>query len=493
MSRPCPRLLLSALRGGAGKTTLTLGLLAAWRIQGRRVIPFKKGPDYIDPAWHTLAAGSPSHNLDPFLMEGDQILNLVTRQAQAADVLLIEGNRGLFDGLDAQGTYSTAELAKLLATPVVLVVDCTMTTRTAAALVLGCQHFDPQVNLVGVILNQVARPRHEAILRASIERYCGVPVLGAVPRLKCAVFPERHMGLVPPPEHRAARQALRAAQDLAERYLDLGGLWQAACQAPPLPVISRPLYPEPEIRETVNIGIVRDAAFQFYYPENLEALEQAGARLVFLSALSDPELPPDLDALYLGGGFPETNALALAGNATFRASVRRAAEAGLPIYAECGGLMYLGRSLHTLEGQAFPMVGLLPYDFLMGKSPQGHGYTTLEVVAPNPFFPPGTRLKGHEFHYSRMQPEPGSEARLAFHLSRGTGMGGQRDGYIYKNVLATYTHLHALGAPEWAPALVRQAREYRRGRLAAHTREALPSAATCPGSERKPRRRANFS
>src|SRR3974377_791759 len=187
MSRSCPRLLLTALRGGAGKTTLTLGLLAAWQAQGRNVIPFKKGPDYIDPAWHSLAAGSPSHNLDPFLMEGDQIMALVSRHAQAADALLIEGNRGLFDGLDAQGTYSTAELAKLLLVPVVLVVDCTMTTRTAAALVLGCQHFAPQVNLGGVTLNQVARPRHEDILRKSIEHYCRVPVLGAVPRLKCAV------------------------------------------------------------------------------------------------------------------------------------------------------------------------------------------------------------------------------------------------------------------------------------------------------------------
>jgi len=493
MFRPCPRLLLSALRGGAGKTTLTLGLLAAWRAQGRNVVPFKKGPDYIDPAWHALAAGSPSHNLDPFLMEGDQIVGLVYRHAAAADALLIEGNRGLFDGLDAQGTYSTAELAKLLATPVVLVVDCSMTTRTAAALVMGCQHFDPQVNLAGVILNQVARPRHEAILRNTIEHYCKVPVLGALPRLKCAVFPERHMGLVPPPEHRAAVRAVQAAQDLAERYLDLPGLWEAACQAPPLPIASEDLYPISEPLPQVNIGIVRDAAFQFYYPENLEALEQAGARLVFLSALTDPQLPRDLDALYLGGGFPETNAPALAHNDTFRASVRQAAEWGLPIYAECGGLMYLGRSIQTLEGQSYPMVGLLPHDFLMGKSPQGHGYTVLEVAAENPYFMPGTRLKGHEFHYSRLQPEPGPEATLAFRMTRGAGICGHRDGFVYKNVLATYTHLHALGAPDWAPALVRQAREYRSWRLTAGNPDPLAQPAAAEDCEGKPRKRAVFS
>ncbi len=490
MSRSCPRLLLTALRGGAGKTTLTLGLLAAWQAQGKNVVPFKKGPDYIDPAWHSLAAGSPSHNLDPFLMEGEQIVALVSRHAQAADALLIEGNRGLFDGLDAQGTYSTAELAKLLTVPVVLVVDCTMTTRTAAALVLGCQHFDPQVNLAGVILNQVARPRHEDILRKSIEHYCQVPVLGAVPRLKCAVFPERHMGLVPPPEHRAAVRAVAAAQELAERYLDLPGLWQAASCAPPLPQASRPLYPETEVQPRVRVGILRDAAFQFYYPENLEALEQAGARLQFLNALADQELPPDLDALYIGGGFPETSAAALARNDAFRVSLLKAAENGLPIYAECGGLMYLGQAIQTLQGESHPMVGLLPYEFVMGKSPQGHGYTVLEVDQDNPYFPRGTRLRGHEFHYSRLQPEPGPDANLVFHMTRGAGICGHRDGFVYKNVLATYTHLHALGAPDWAPALVRQAREHQRRRLTVGSLERLAEPAPAAGAASKPRRNA---
>jgi cobyrinic acid a,c-diamide synthase len=452
-------------------------------------VPFKKGPDYIDPAWHALAAGSPSHNLDPFLMAGDQIVALVSRHSQAADALLIEGNRGLFDGLDAQGTYSTAELAKLLMVPVVLVVDCSMTTRTAAALVLGCQHFDPQVNLAGVILNQVARPRHEDILRSTIEHYCQVPVLGAVPRLKCAVFPERHMGLVPPPEHRAAVRAVQAAQDLAERYLDLARLWEVASQAPPLPVTTRALYPSAEPYPQVRIGVLQDAAFQFYYPENLEALTQAGARLIFLNALTDPELPPDLDALYLGGGFPETNASALAHNEGFRVSVRQAAEQGLPMYAECGGLMYLGRTIQTLQGDSYPMVGLLPYDFLMGQSPQGHGYTVLEVDGDNPYFPKGTRLKGHEFHYSRLQPEPGPEAKLAFRMTRGAGISDHRDGFVYKNVLATYTHLHALGAPDWGPALVRQAREHQRRRLTAGNLESFTSSDHAEAPTGKARRR----
>ncbi|MDP3182819.1 MAG: cobyrinate a,c-diamide synthase [Desulfobaccales bacterium] len=460
MTQPCPRLLLAALRGGAGKTTLTLGLLAAWRDQGRVLVPFKKGPDYIDPAWHTLAAGRPSHNLDPFLMEGDQILALVARYASQADGLLIEGNRGLYDGLDAQGTSSTAELAKLLATPVVLVVDCTMTTRTAAALVLGCQHFDPQVPLRGVILNQIARPRHEALIRAAIERYCGIPVLGAIPRLKCTVFPERHMGLVPPQEHAAAQKAVITARDLAQRYLDLDGLWQVACQAPPLPQVP-PLWEQrPAAVNRVTIGVIRDSAFQFYYPENLEALEREGAVLVELSALTDPILPPDLDALYIGGGFPETHALALSQNAGFRFSIKAAAQAGLPIYAECGGFMYLGETIQ-IHGEKFPMVGVFPYDFVMGEKPQGHGYTILEAVRENPYFAPGTILKGHEFHYSQIRPEPGPGASLAFRVDRGEGISDGREGLLYLNVLATYTHLHALGVPGWAPALVQRAREFK--------------------------------
>jgi cobyrinic acid a,c-diamide synthase len=460
MSPACPRLLLAALRGGAGKTTLTLGLLAAWREQGRRLVPFKKGPDYIDPAWHSLAAECPSHNLDPFLMEGDQIMAAVARQAAHADGLLIEGNRGLYDGLDTQGTYSTAELAKFLATPVVLVVECTMRTRTTAALVLGCQHFDPQVPIRGVILNQIARPRHETVIRQAIEAYCGIPVLGAIPRLKCEVFPERHMGLVPPQEHSTASRAVTTARDLAQRYLDLEGLWQVALQAPPLPAVPLPAPSFCADCAPPVIGVIRDSAFQFYYPENLEALREAGAAVTELSALEDPVLPPHLGGLYIGGGFPETHARALAENLSFRNSVKAAAQAGLPIYAECGGLMYLGDHIQ-IGSQKFPMAGIFPFDFVMGKKPQGHGYTILEVVRDNPYFATGTILKGHEFHYSQPVPEPTPEVAMAFKVSRGAGLGGPREGLLYQNVLATYTHLHALSCPQWAPAMVRLAREYR--------------------------------
>ncbi|WP_449244744.1 cobyrinate a,c-diamide synthase [Desulfobacca acetoxidans] len=460
MYRPCPRLMLAALRGGSGKTTLTLGLLAAWRQQGRNIVPFKKGPDYIDPAWHALAAGRPCYNLDPFLMDRDSMMYSLGTHTAGADGALIEGNRGLYDGLDAAGAFSTAELAKLFEAPVVLVVDCTMTTRTAAAIVLGCQKFDPDVAVRGVILNQIARPRHEGVLRASIEQYCGIPVLGALPRLKCAVFPERHMGLVPPQEHDAACQAVLTAQNLARKYLDLERLWQIAQNAPHLPAV--PLHAPYTVQsppEPVSIGIIRDAAFQFYYPENLEALVDCGARLVEINALEDAMLPP-LDGLYIGGGFPETNALGLTQNLTFRQALRNAIEDGLPVYAECGGLMYLGEQIIVRE-QSYPMVGALPLSVLLEKKPQGHGYTVIEVDHPNPYYPVGTKLLGHEFHYSRLVETDEQKLNLVFRLERGHGVTGQRDGVSYNNVLAAYTHIHALSTPLWAPALVGQARKYR--------------------------------
>jgi len=460
MARSCPRLVLTALRGGSGKTTITLGLLAAWRQRGRDVVPFKKGPDYIDPAWHALASGRPCYNLDPFFMGRDQMLYSLAHHTADAAGALIEGNRGLYDGLDAAGAFSTAELAKLIQAPVVLVVDCTMTTRTAAAIVLGCQKFDPEVDIRGVILNQIARPRHEGVLRASIEQYCGIPVLGALPRLKCAVFPERHMGLVPPQEHVAACQAVTTAQNLAEKYLDHERLWEIARSAPSLPTTTyRPPYELTSQPDPVVIGIIRDAAFQFYYPENLEALAGLGARLVEINALQDDVLPP-LDGLYIGGGFPETNAAALAANQKFRQSLKDAIEGGLPVYAECGGLMYLGEHIIVRE-QSHPMVGALPFTVLLEKRPQGHGYTVIAVDRPNPFFPPGTRLLGHEFHYSRIIDSDLERLNLVFRLERGHGITGQWDGISYKNVLATYSHVHALATPAWAPALVDLARKYR--------------------------------
>ncbi len=455
-----PRVLIAGLRGGSGKTLVSLGLTAAWRKQGINPAPFKKGPDYIDAAWLSMAAATPCRNLDAFLMDTRTILRSFATASQGADVAIIEGNRGLYDGKDARGTFSTAELAKSLRTPVVLVVDCTKTTRTIAALILGCQRLDPQVDIKGVVLNQIVGHRHEHVLREAIEEICGIPVLGAIARVSRQIFPERHLGLVPPQEHEHVPEAIRNVSEIAEQYLDLEAIWEIARQATPLEVVEqREGVSEGSKPAGVRIGVFRDAAFQFYYPENLEALARAGGDLVEISPMSDAVLP-DVDALYIGGGFPETLAPALAENKPFLASVRRAVDRGLPIYAECGGAVFLGEKL-LFEERQYEMAGVLPVVFGFKSRPQGHGYTALETVRDNPFYAVGESLRGHEFHYTYMHSMTAKEPVFAFRVRRGHGFDGDGDGICHRNVLACYTHVHALGTTTWAPALVDAAVRFR--------------------------------
>ncbi len=460
-----PRILITALRGGSGKTILSVGLIAAWVKRGKHVAPFKKGPDYIDAGWLALSAGRPCHNLDSFLVSEDGILNSFFFNSRHSDIAVIEGNRGLYDGIDTLGHTSTAELAKLLKAPVVLCLDCTKSTRTMAAIVLGCLQFDPKVFLKGVILNRIAGARHERIIRENIEYHCGLPVLGAVPRLKDQSFPERHMGLIPTQEHGSVAGSVEVISEIASTYLDLDAIEELACTAVPLNFVEpekKPLnyLPSPKSeKNSPRIAVIRDSAFQFYYPENLEALKASGASLVYISPFTDKDFP-SVDALYIGGGFPETHAEALAENLHFMETLKTEAEKGLPIYAECGGLMYLGEKL-VLKGKTYRMAGVLPLVFGLCKRPQGHGYTVVSVEKKNPFYPVGMEIKGHEFHYSKVLEWTKNPRNLVFHMKRGTGMADGKDGFCYKNILATYTHVHALGTPQWAVALVRKALEYK--------------------------------
>ncbi len=463
-----PRVVFSALRGNSGKTFLTVGVGACLALRGKALSPFKKGPDYIDAAWLELATGHPCYNLDLFLMGKEGLLSSFTTRLRHADGALVEGNRGLYDGMDHEGSYSTAELAKLLKAPVIMVVDCSMATRTIAATILGCQCFDPEVAIKGVILNRVAGARHEAVVRASIEERCGVPVLGALPKIEENIFPERHMGLVPPREHPGARRAIEETARIVDGQVDVDSLWEIARGAPALDFVEpdrqqeeRPLCSS----ERPKIGFIRDSAFWFYYPDNLELLEQLGASLVPCSALDDKGLPP-LDALYIGGGFPESHAAALAANRDFRNSLRDGVEAGLPVYAECGGLMYLGKEL-LVEDKAFPMTGVFPFRFELDKRPQGHGYTILDVDVPNPYFPVGETLHGHEFHYSHISEWEEGPYTLVFKVRRGQGIHEGRDGLLYKNVLASYSHIHASGTKGWAKTLVEKASCYRKSNKSA--------------------------
>ncbi len=460
-----PGIIIAAFRGGSGKTILSIGITAAWRNKGKSVIPFKKGPDYIDAGWLSLAAGRPCYNLDSFLCTREQVFRSYTSRVSKNSIAVIEGNRGLYDGIDVEGTTSTAEIAKLVNVPVILCIDCTKTTRTMAAAVLGCIHFDRKVSIKGAILNRVAGTRHENICRKSIEHHCGIPVIGAVPKLKKHDFPERHMGLVPTHEHQWAIASVNAAAKIAESHIDLDTLEQIAKEPLPAKATLKIQNTKHQIQNTkykIRIGILKDPAFQFYYPDNIEALVAAGAETVFVSPLKDNTLPL-VDALYIGGGFPETHARELAGNTSFREQIRSMAENGLPIYAECGGLMYLGKKL-IIEDQSYPMTGVLPIIFGISKKPQGHGYTISVVDKENPYFTIGTELKGHEFRYSKVLEWEGKNSDMVFCTKRGTGFANNRDGICYKNVLASYTHLHALGTPQWAEAMVRNAMTYNKKR-----------------------------
>ena len=473
-----PRIIIAALRGGSGKTILSLGIIAALGKLGKSIAPFKKGPDYIDAGWLALAAGRPCYNLDSFLLDPDVNLRSFLVHASDCDMSVIEGNRGLYDGIDLEGSTSTAELAKLLVSPVVLCVDCTKITRTMAAVVSGCAQFDPDVQISGVILNRVANRRHEKKLQESIEHYCNIPVLGAIPKLSEQYFPERHLGLVPTPEHDWANSSIQAVTEIAEKHVDLNAIVEIAQNAPEVrdrkaesglrPAGARVLEGrrKAEIKNLTpvpRIGIIKDSAFQFYYPENIDAVVAEGAEIEFISPLTMQALP-ELHALYIGGGFPETHAEQLSQNKAFSRQLKAMVENGFPIYAECGGLMYLGEEL-ILNGRSYAMAGVLPLVFDFFKRPQGHGYTRVTVEGENPYFPIKTDIKGHEFHYSRVRNWSGEEKDLVFRMQRGTGIHADRDGILYKNVLATYTHIHALGNPGWAKALVRNAVDYRSSML----------------------------
>ncbi|MBM3127399.1 MAG: cobyrinate a,c-diamide synthase [Chloroflexi bacterium] len=471
-----PRVVIAAPHGRSGKTTVAVGLCAAFAARGLIVQPFKKGPDYIDPSWLTEAARRPCRNLDPFLMGEEVVVAAFARGSQAADLALIEGAMGLYDGADLAGTGSTAALARWLDAPILLVVNAQRITRSVAALVQGYQHFEPNTRIAGVILNNVARARQQTLITQAIEKYCGIPVVGVLPRDDALAIPDRHLGLIPRGEYShilegvATVPAIAAARDAVLAHFDLDAIFRIAGESgrqgdretrrqgkqlgtlnlePPL--ASRP--------SPLAIGILRDRAFSFYYPENLEALQEAGAELIFIDSLRDAHLPA-LDALYIGGGFPEVFLRELQANASLRAEICAAIENGLPVYAECGGLMYLARAI-TWRDQRGEMVGALPFDVTVTDKPQGHGYVELEVIAENPLFARGTIVRGHEFHNSRINLEGLGDLlglNCAYRITRGHGLDGARDGIVYKNAFASYTHLHALVTPEWATAFSAKAR-----------------------------------
>ena len=453
------RFLVSAAHKSSGKTTLSLGLAAALRARGLAVQTFKKGPDYIDPIWLGLAAGRPCRNLDFYLQPTAEILDSFARHGANADVALVEGNKGLYDGLDLAGSNSNAALAELLGLPVVLVLDARGMTRGIAPLILGYQAFDRNLRIAGVILNRLGGTRHEAKLRAVIEHYTDVPVLGAVLDNPDLAIVERHLGLMPANEAAAAEARIAAIAGIVAGQVDIGRLLEAtATDKPLMPAVVAAAPPaEPKIR----LGIARDQAFGFYYADDLDALQQAGAELVPFSPIADEKLP-EVDALFLGGGFPECFMRELEANRGMRESIRQAIEAGLPAYAECGGLMVLARSL-AWRGEKREMAGVIPADVVMHEKPVGRGYVRLAPTDAHPWVPAGAHpdeIPAHEFHYSSLE-NLATGTRFAYDVKRGHGADGAHDGIVYKNLLASYTHLRSAGNCNWAARFVGFARQCR--------------------------------
>lgn len=455
-----PRLVVGACQGRSGKTTFTLGLLKALQSKGLEVQPFKKGPDYIDPSWMTYASGQPCRNLDAFMMSREEVEHTFIKHALNKDIAVIEGAMGLFDGLDVEGSNSTAQIAYIIDAPVILVVNCQRITRSVAALVNGVVDFDPRITIGGVILNNVARPRHQNIMIESIKRYCKVPVIGTLPKSKDIEIPDRHLGLIPAGEQDQLQERVEKLGQLVLDNVDLDQLLTIARATKPVKEVINPIKAVAKDGGP-TIGVIKDRTFSFYYPENLEALEENGAKLVMIDSVENKNLPK-IEGLYIGGGFPELMAEDLSKNQSLREQIKNEIEKGLPVYAEGGGLMYLTQSI-TVNEKEYPMVGAFPCRIQMENKPQGHGYTIQKTTKDHPFLAPGTIIKGHEFHNSRIVNLDEKQSSFAFETQRGKGISKGFDGLVYKNTLACFNHLHASSADQWAPAMVKKAIQYGQG------------------------------
>lgn len=463
---------IAAAHKSSGKTSVSVGLTAALVNRGLTVQPFKKGPDYIDPIWLSRAAGRPCFNLDFFTQTHQEIITTFTANMGESDIGLIEGNKGLFDGLDVEGSDSNAALATMLAAPVVLVIDTGGMTRGIAPLIQGYLNFDPHVNIAGVILNKVGGVRHETKLRGALERYTDAEVLGAVGRDKMLEIPERHLGLIPANEARGATAANLIISRLADaisagisldRVIDIAR--SASLPTDPGAAVSQSAPRSVVSKTDVKIAIARDAAFGFYYPDDLQAFARAGAELVPFDTLCDEQLP-EADGLFIGGGFPETHLETLSANQALMTDIRTVLAAGMPAYAECGGLMYLARNIQW-RGQRLDTVGAIPADVVVGERPQGRGYMLLEETGKNPW--PNladsqtgerTPVAVHEFHYARLE-NLGDDPIFVNRVLRGTGIDGIHDGLLVDNIVAGFAHHRNTQTNPWVERFVSFVRKNR--------------------------------
>lgn len=445
------RLVIAGVASGTGKTTITTALCAAFTRRGLKVQPFKAGPDYIDPTYHTQAAGRACRNLDSFLLDRETLRSLFARAAARADVSIVEGVMGLFDGRDGTTeTGSTAEVAKVIDAPVVVVLDVSAQARTAAAVALGCVRYDPDLRIRGFVLDRVGSATHARWASEAVEAATGLPVFGAVPTDPALALPERHLGLVPTSERALTPSYIDHLAGVAERHIALDRLREIAAAGAAL-VTPTPARAAPP---TARIAIARDEAFGFYYEDGLEILELAGAELAPFSPLADAALPKGTGGLYIGGGFPELFARELAANRSMRGAIREAVEGGAAVFAECGGLMYLGKSLVDRGGTYHEMVGLIPVETAMRRDRPVLGYRTLTARRDGPLLARGETVRAHEFHYSELTGSA-PEDRAAFDVAE---RAGEVHGYATDRVLASYMHIHFGSKPSMARRFVAAAR-----------------------------------
>jgi len=463
-----PRILIAGDRSSAGKTTISIGIMSVLRDMGYKVQPFKVGLDFIDPGYHTEVTGRHSRNLDGYLMSEPAVKEVFSHANEGADIAVIEGVRGLFEGLSATSDIgSTAQIAKILKCPVILVINARSITRSTAALVSGYKNFDLEVNVAGVILNNIGSGRHGEKARTAIETYTHTPVIGEIPRNDSMKISMRHLGLIPAMEGRRKLadfdENLGRIKAIIKEGIDINKFISVAESAEPLPKPKENIFKAQSHKKKVRIAVALDEAFNFYYRDNLELLELAGAELIYFSPVNDTALP-EVDGLYIGGGYPELFAHELEDNISMRESIKQASSEGLPIYAECGGLMYLTQEITTgvsgsgnyhmadMQSGTFAMVGAIP-----GKTLMGHkrvvSYNVGSFVKDNVIGKAGASFIGHEFHHSEIVDIP-EDTTFAIRLERGTGIKGELDGILVNNTLAAYAHLHAASYTDFAKSFV---------------------------------------
>lgn len=455
-------IVVGAAGSGSGKTTITLGLLAAAKSRGLSVAPFKVGPDFIDPGHHTHVIGRSSRNLDGWMLSRDQNLSIFSKAAREADLVVVEGVMGLYDGYDgASEAGSTAQMAKWLGLPVLLVVNASSMARSAAALVQGFERFDPELDFAGVLFNRIGSPKHLDYLIEALDAHVRMPVLGGIPRTEALDIPERHLGLHTAEDHPLSGTAIARLADLVEASLDMDVLLNALPNVVP---IENPARVETSTEFDIRIGVARDRAFCFYYLDNLELLAACGAELVLFSPIEDRDLPENIDGLYLGGGYPELAAKTLSENHGMREQVRQASERGMPVYGECGGFMYLCRELIDVRGEIHPMTGCFPFTTRMHPKLKALGYREVTLQQDTLLGPAGQRIRGHEFHYSHVDVTDDSIQKV-YETTPRKGVSIAAEGYSVRQTLGSYVHLHLGSCPDAAAAFAEQCWRFKKERM----------------------------